>query len=423
MSIRSIIFFFICIYFTIKSFKYSPIVLCCLIISMYFIYPERYIWGISEYRIVLVLNVLLYFSILFHGRSLGLFSDKYSILMLLLLSSFIVSATFAKVNVQGSYEYAFLFFKVVFFWFMLKSCLSTEAELLIFHWTCLLAVSFLAAWGVEQYLLGNVRLEGFGGGQILGSNQIAAAMVWALPIAYFKFIHIKGWSRWVAFCCVFLLLAGLVCAQSRQAVVAVLVCLPWYFVYVKRKMAFIVVALIVVFAGSIFVPVEFFERVETIEQYESDSSAQGRIEQWKGAIEMFLDNPVIGVGGKNYYILAHRYVENPRVTHNTYFQILSEEGAFGIIVFSSLFIVAIVVLSKLSKFDKNLEMPQYISHYAVISKISIIGLLVVCVFQNKAEHEYLYWPIAVTSVLSAHANRIKSNPSNMRNSFNQSSSI
>jgi probable O-glycosylation ligase (exosortase A-associated) len=405
MSIRLLIYLVICLFFVVKSFRNTPVVLAALIIGMYFIYPEKYIWGLTEYRIVMVLNVILLVVILHKGLKLQIFGDIFSKLMVCLLSSFVLSAFFAKGDIALSREYAVMFLKIGLFWFMLKACLNGERDLGIFYWTCLLSITFLAAWGVEQYLLGNVRLEGFGGGQILGSNQIAAAMVWALPIAYFKFIQKQGAPRWIALACFCLLIAGLVCTQSRQAVVAVFVCLPWYFIYVKRKLIFLGGALIFILAGSFMVPSEFFQRIKTMEEYEEDASAMGRIEQWRGATKMFLDNPIIGVGGKNYYVLAHKYVEHPRVTHNTFFQILSEEGIIGITTFLLLFFITLKKLSALTKWEGQYEKPQYIPHYAMIAKISIMGLLVVCMFQNKAEHEFLYWPIAVAAALTAQARR------------------
>ncbi len=267
----------------------------------------------------------------------------------------------------------------------------------------LLSVTLLSGWGIEQYLRGNIRLEGFGGGQIVGSNQIAAAMVWAVPIAFFFMLKHKGYLRLFCLACLIILLGGIVCTQSRQAIVALVFCLPFYFKYVKNKTGFIIGGTLLIILSMSFVPAEFYQRMETINNYEEDGSAQGRLEQWRGAYQMFLDYPLLGVGGKNYYYLAHNYVDRPRVTHNTYFQILSEEGFVGITIFLTLMVASLLRAKKLMKQSLAGEISQNIFYYAAIAQLSLIGLLVICMFQNKAEHEYLYWPIAVIAALSSPA--------------------
>ena len=399
MSIRLLLFVVLSLWVTKKAFNESPIYLALLLIVMYFIYPEKYIWGLTEYRVVLWLNLILVICIFYHRRQFEFAGDIYSLLILGLLSSVIISALLAVGDSSISHENALLFLKVIFFWFMLKACIQSEKELNLFYWTCLLSVTFLSVWGVQQYILGNIRLEGFGGGQIMDSNQIAAAMIWVFPIAYFKFLQSDGKLRFLSLFCMFCLLAGIVSTQSRQAIVALIFCFPWYFVYFKRKSLFVMSCLLLVLLGSFIIPQSFFARMDTIQEYGEDSSAMGRIEQWKGAYHMFLDHPFFGVGGKNYYVLASRYVENPRVTHNTFFQILSEEGAVGIILFISMMGITILRLGKIIKWKKYEDLPPWIIHYALIAKMNLMGLMVICMFQNKAEHEFLYWPVAVAAIL------------------------
>jgi len=64
-------------------------------------------------------------------------------------------------------------------------------------------------------------------------------------------------------------------------------------------------------------------------------------------------------------------------------------------------VAALFRAKKLMKQSLAGEISQNIFHYAAIAQMSLIGLLVICMFQNKAEHEFLYWPIAVIAALSS----------------------
>ena len=401
MGLRLIIFFIFLIYLCSTSYTRNRVYLASFLVFIYFLYPEAYIWGIKEYRIVFILNIVLALFLFLNKEFVSPFQDKLSRYFFFFFVSVLLSAFAAKGSKELSLDYAFLFFKVYLFWILLRSCLRSEYNIKFFYWVSLLSITVLSGWGIEQYLRGNIRLEGFGGGQIVGSNQIAAAMVWAVPIAFFFIIKHKGNLRLLCAFCLIILLGGIVCTQSRQAIVALVLCLPFYFKYVKNKAALILGGLLLAILAVTFVPPEFYQRMETIQSYEEDASAQGRLEQWRGAYRMFLDYPLLGVGGKNYYNLAHNYVEYPRVTHNTYFQILAEEGFVGISLFLVLMVTAILRANKLMKQSITGEKSQNVFYYAAIAQMNLIGLLVICLFQNKAEHEFLYWPIAVIAALSS----------------------
>ena len=120
-------------------------------------------------------------------------------------------------------------------------------------------------------------------------------------------------------------------------------------------------------------------------------------------MQVWIDHPIVGVGAKNYFLIAPHYTDHPRVTHNTFFQILAEEGSVGIVLFVALMCLTFITLTKIIWYYKGRELCENedrILHYALIARTSLIGILVCCVFQNKAEHEILYWSSAVAAALS-----------------------
>ncbi len=401
MSIRLLLFVLLAIVVCVMAFNKRPMYLLGFIVVFYFVYPQKYIWGIDEYRIVMFLTIAAFICVI-KEHGIPLLSDKISFLMILLVLSVLISALNAAVGRDRAIDYAALFMKVVFFWFLLKTALSSYENIDFFYWVCILSATFLACWGVQQYLLGNSRLEGFGGGQIAGSNQLASALVWVLPMAYYKIFSEKGLLRILAIFTFSSLLAGIICTESRQAFLAFLVMAILVTLVSKYKGRIIFGALFLGLIVTFLAPSTYFDRMDTIKDYEEDSSAVGRLQQWVGALEMVKDYPLLGVGGDNFTVVIERYSGHSRESHNTFIQVLSEEGYFGFTIFLLLLFFTIRSLSVISKknysFSKESEKKAY--YFSISARLSLIGLLVCCIFQNKFEHEFLYWSSAVAVALN-----------------------
>jgi O-antigen ligase len=125
-----------------------------------------------------------------------------------------------------------------------------------------------------------------------------------------------------------------------------LVCLArWHF-----KGLQVVVVAAALGASMAMVPSSVWERLGTMLRPFQDTHAVGqlvdtsvelRLGAQRVALEMFLDNPLIGVGASNYPPLYQEYSQRLGVTavasefypHNLYLQVLAETGAVGLVVF------------------------------------------------------------------------------------------
>lgn len=117
-------------------------------------------------------------------------------------------------------------------------------------------------------------------------------------------------------------------------------CLFLFFVIAMRRMRSIYIPLLILFILiSIILSIPSLrKRGESIFNLKSNST---RIQLWKGAIEMFRDNPLYGVGYRNFPEVSDRYSlrfdhdERPPHAHNTYLNILAESGIFSLLLFLS----------------------------------------------------------------------------------------
>lgn len=97
------------------------------------------------------------------------------------------------------------------------------------------------------------------------------------------------------------------------------------------------------------------EAIETLGMVNTSSqqrSISGRSVLWQGALEMFADNPLQGVGQGNFLINRNAYLEKSpdsfyteRVT-NSFLQLLAEQGILGAIAWGSVLIICLIFLVK-----------------------------------------------------------------------------
>ena len=65
----------------------------------------------------------------------------------------------------------------------------------------------------------------------------------------------------------------------------------------------------------------------------ADTSVVHRLLLLRSAIDVFLRNPIFGVGLGNFEAIAGRYTTTPMVCHNTYLEVASNLGLIGFIPF------------------------------------------------------------------------------------------
>lgn len=143
---------------------------------------------------------------------------------------------------------------------------------------------------------------------------------------------------------------------------------------------------------------KYLERASTIDDYQEDGSARGRINAWKTSWYVFLDYPVFGVGPNNLAAVFRRYspeVDRFRVAHNAYFQVLAESGLPALLLFLGAIGAALWRMERLRK-----SRPQHwVEVQARMLQISLVAYMTGSMFLNTAYNEVIYHLIALTVCL------------------------
>jgi probable O-glycosylation ligase (exosortase A-associated) len=272
-----------------------------------------------------------------------IFADRYARWLLVYMGLILVSIPFATVTLYSTD----VFKKVLanFFLFMILARVATSVQRLrgIFA-VLLLCHMFLVLMNPDLILKPDVRSY-INGAPFLGDgNDFALSLCILLPMA----IELAGGARSraqsaLAWGAVALVLVAIIGTQSRGSALAVCGILGFLWSFSTRKAATMGGILAVGAIVAIFGSQAYFQRMESIKDYESDGSAKARISAWKAGFRMGLGNPVLGVGAGHFPMAIGTKYKPPdaesnrwMTAHSMYFLIFGELGIPGIVTLFAL---------------------------------------------------------------------------------------
>jgi len=182
-------------------------------------------------------------------------------------------------------------------------------------------------------------------------------------------------------------LAGLYWLQSRQKLVS--------------GFALAILGVLVV----IFSPDRWKARMATIDDYQQEASALTRIKVWQWVLDFVRDNP-LGGGLRAYeinVILMPPDAYNPegwtqrgRSPHSTWFEMLSELGWPGLILFAVLIIVTFITLHRVLRRTRGIEEMLWCSDLAKALGMALLVLMAGSTFIGVGFQPW-YWLLFATS--------------------------
>lgn len=226
-----------------------------------------------------------------------------------------------------------------FFLFLLMArILTTPARLLGLFLMLVIAHVFLLAMNPEVVLDPDTRHYVIGGTFLGDGNDFSLSMCILIPLALELALSWKGALKkvfaWLLFTIIIL---GVIGTSSRGATLGMVAVFAYLWWRTPRKMVALVGVFVVACGVLLYAPDLYFERMGTIQNYEEEGSAQGRITAWKAGLRMAADHPIGGVSAGHYAIsfgtkYRPRDYSGPWLTaHSMYFLVLGELALPGII--------------------------------------------------------------------------------------------
>lgn len=320
----------------------------------------------KSYKVVAALIIILFFVDVVQKRRWEIFKDPIFIILALwctYLFSSSIWATHSISAIKGSLE--------LFIWCLLylaiRFTLVTKDQIEKFMKVQAFIVLFVALSAIVQFFIGfnlvGIPIEA--GRGVTDPFTASRVLGYILPlwIALFgSILASKGHdSRTYLFYSIALiaLLVTIPLTGSRGPLIIMAIFLPliaWMSPY--RKFAFIALGGILVSLVFLISTTPFLqERLQTM-AHPFENQKHYRVPIWLVAIEEFKDNPILGVGFRNYRYREFEYYQdsfesyeiNPETgsiafhAHNPWLDILSEQGIVGLLfALSLLFVVAKIV--------------------------------------------------------------------------------
>lgn len=283
--------------------------------------------------------------------------------------------------------------------------INTEKDIKALAWVMALSLGFYGLkGGVFTLASGGVNhVVGPAGTYISDNNTLALGLIAALPLIWYLQQHpIKPWFRAGFIGLTLLTAASIVGSYSRGALLGGAAML--FFLWLKGRQKLLTgfaIALVVLVVYQ-FMPAQWFNRMNTIDDYQQDASAMGRINAWHFAFNVAKDN-VMGGGFKAFTPKMFQvYAPIPtdyHVAHSIYFQVLGDHGFIGLALFILLMLLAWHTGTRVKKFCGEKPDLKWTADLATMCQVSIIGYAVGGAFLSMPYYDFYYYEIAVLVLL------------------------
>lgn len=276
------------------------------------------------------------------------------------------------------------------------AALRERRHIELFIWVNVLSLGF---YGFKGGLF-TLRTGGAGtvwgppGGFIGGNNEIALALIIAIPLM--NFLRMVATHRLIRLGLLVLMILSAVAVLGSQSRGAFLALFAMGLVLWVRSHRKVVAGIIVGVVGATiiaFMPSTWEDRMGTISTYQDDSSAMGRINAWWMTYNL-ANSRFTGGGFESYTPETFAaYAPNPtdlHVAHSIYFSVLGEHGYVGLFLFLLLWWLAFQTAGKIRKEALARKQTHWAFYLAGMCQVSLVGYAVGGAFLSLAYFDLPY---------------------------------
>lgn len=238
------------------------------------------------------------------------------------------------------------------------------------------------------------------------NNGVGAGMVMLVPIiAYIAHTTPHVWIRRGYGLLIVGCLYRALSTYSRGAFLACAAMGGVYLLRSRQKLRAIAGIVVIVTIVLPVLPDAFWARMDTIQTYEEDDSATGRLHFWEVALAMADANPWFGVGFNAYkdayntYDFSHGQYGKERSAHSSFFGVLADTGYMGFVLWMAILVSAFWSCYWIQKHAARENLPVELTHGAVALEASLVAFVVSGSFLPGQYGEMFWHFIGITIVL------------------------
>lgn len=258
------------------------------------------------------------------------------------------------------------------------------------------------------------QIHGPAGHLLADNNHLALAILMTIPLlVYLISATPERWLRIGLIGLVALCVLAVLGTKSRGGFVGLVIVGGYFWFKSNKKLVSTIGILALMFIASSLLPGKWFERMDTLNDVESDGSFMTRVVSWKVHTLMAMERPVLGGGfrstqyghvwrsllvdfDKLSFIPSAQPKQKGWAAHSIYFQVLGDHGFVGLFLYLLIICLAFLKLSSIEKYFRD----SWQSTLAKMIKVSLMAYCVSGAAVSMAYFELFYALLAMIVCLS-----------------------
>lgn len=305
--------------------------------------PHKLTWGFAlNMPFAQIVAVTMFIALIMNNEKKRLPINGLTVTWLIFLAWMIIT-TFSAFYFDEAFEQLVKIYKIQLVTFITLLLITNQDRLNLLIWVIVVSIGYFSTKGGLFTIVtgGGSRVWGPPGGYIEENNALAVATLMVIPLmVYLQRISKEKWVRMGLTGAIVLSLASALGSQSRGALLAFIAVAFFFWLKTKSKIVSGAAIVVIALVGFTFMPQSWHDRMDTIENYQEDQSAMGRINAWTYAINVANDR-FTGAGLQSWsYATFVIYAPNPNdvhAAHSIYFSALADHGWPGLVMFLIIF--------------------------------------------------------------------------------------
>ena len=361
--------------------------------------PHRLTWGFAhDFGFAAIIAIATLLGALFTRNRAPYPVNALSASLLLFVSWTAVSTVFALYP-AASYDTWVTLMKTQLMALMIPVLFRTKEDLRLLVWVIVLSLAYYGTKGGVFTLLtgGLYKVYGPENSYIEDNNALAVALIMTMPfIRYLQLTEPRHVVRYGLLAMLVLEGIAVLGTYSRGALLAMSAMLAFLWLKGRHKGWFLLIAVLVVPFALLYMPERWYQRMDTISTYQSDSSANMRLNAWGTMLNIAKDRPLVGAG----FEVAQKSIYDqyspdssypPQVAHSIYFEALGSHGFVGLGLYLALLGCYWRTAGEFVRKAKGQPLLAWAAQYGRMSQVSLIGFAVGGAFLSLLNFDVPYY--------------------------------
>lgn len=360
--------------------------------------PHKMTWGFAfHFPFAQIVGLVTILAVVLSKEPKHLPFKAPVVALLAFVGWMIVTTVLFSLHPDEAYTKLWAVLKIQFFILLTLIVMQSRDRILALVLVATLSIAFFGIKGGFYTIArgGGGQVLGPDGGFIAGNTEIALALAVTLPLMRWLQLQTERvWLRRAATVSMILIAISILGSQSRGGFLALAAMALFLLLKSRQK---VVVALVVAIVGTgllTFMPATWHERIGSIENYQEDRSAMGRIGAWKFATNLALARPIGGGGFESFQPDTYERYGPPEASildsHSIWFQVLAEHGFVGLGLFLLVWFTAWRTGTRIIRLSRDRADLTWARDLAAMTQTALIAYFVGGSFLGLAYWDYPY---------------------------------